>query len=265
MRILQDSIAVIGFSVGALLYFQLPSVTSSNNLDSILPYSLMGIAFYCFIHAYQLPSLKYFRLPELSLPSLAGLSVVVFYSYTAISSDLSVTLPIIPTISGVAYIFAIGAGEELVARGFVFGVLSKYGGAAALIFSSITFGLMHLNVYTGDDWDAHHAYFHCLSAMGFGFLAGAVMIVTRSILSAIVMHALFDWRVVFSAPPDPDQPDYVQHFGPLWETIKESVAVLGLDGTTGLFLLALLGLSRIRRFPKLFQPVLLKFGLIAKR
>lgn len=262
MKKLQDAVAVIGFSIGALLYFRLPSVTSSNNLDSILQYSLMGLAFLYFIHTYQLPTLKYFRMPELSISSLAGLSVVVFYSYSGIISDRAITLPFIPTITGLVYLFAIGAGEELVSRGFVFGVLRKYGATSALIFSSIIFGLMHLNVYTGDDWNAYHAYWHCLSAMGFGFLAGVVMIVTRSILSAIVMHALFDWSVAFSKNVESGPSDYVEHFDPLWETIKASLEHISMDVVTGLFLLAIFGIAKIRWFPKFLKPVLLKFGLV---
>jgi len=208
-----------------------------------------------------LPTLKYFRLPEISIPSLAGLIVVVCYSYTRITSDSAITLPLIPTVTGFIYLFAIGAGEELVARGFLFGILRKYGTWASLIISSLCFGLMHLNLYTGDDWNAADAYWHCLSAAGFGFLAGTVMIVTRSILSPIILHALFDWLVVFEKKSK-DSDKYVSHFDPLWQTIKDSFATVGFDLTIAFLLLGVLWLSRHLRIPRFLEPLLLKLKLV---
>jgi len=265
MKKLGDLVAVIGFSIGALLLFMVPIHIPNEDLDSTLPYLIIAFSFYYFAHQYQLPSLKYFRLPELSLPSIAGLIVVCFYSYLRISSDSAITLPAIPTVTGLIYLFALGAGEELVSRGFVFGVLRKYGSVVAVVISSILFGLMHLNVYTGNDWDPYMAYWHCLSAAGFGVLAAVIMIVTRSILSAIVMHSLYDWTVVFSERAEENSEDYVGQFDPLWQTIKDSFAEITFDVSIALILLAILGLSRLSsraRFPKRLQPLLLKFGLI---
>ncbi|CAN2187128.1 COG1266 Predicted metal-dependent membrane protease [Candidatus Nanopelagicaceae bacterium] len=265
MKKLGDLVAVIGFSIGALLLFKVPIDIPNEDLDSTLPYMLIALSFYYFVHQYQLPSLKYFRLPELSIPSIAGLIVVCFYSYSAISSEASITLPVIPTITGLIYLFALGTGEELVSRGFVFGVLRKYGSVVAVVISSVLFGLMHLNLYTGKDWDPYMAYWHCLSAAGFGVLAAVIMIVTRSILSAIVMHSLFDWTVVFSERAEENSDGYVGQFDPLWQTIKDSFAEITFDVSIALILLAILGLSRLRfisRLPKRLEPLLLKFGLV---
>jgi membrane protease YdiL (CAAX protease family) len=262
MKKLPDLIAVTGFSIGALLLFQLPINLHNDNLNAITSYALMGASFYYFIHQYQLPTLKYFRLPELSIPSVAGLLVVSFSSYMRINSDDAITLPLIPTVTGFIYLCTIGIGEELVSRGFAFGVLRKYGAWFSLILSSAFFGLMHLNLYLGKDWNAEYAYWHCLSAAGFGFLAGVVMIVTRSILSAIVFHAFFDWTVVFSKSETSEPINHVSHFDPLWQTIKDSFAEISIDVVIALFLLGVLWLSRIRTFPKFLQPVLLKFKLI---
>ena len=262
MKKLQDAIAVVAFSIGALVLFKFPVRIPNNDLDSTLPYLLIAISFGYFMHVYQLPTLKYFRLPELSIPSLAGLIVAIFYSYSGIASEDAITLPVIPTVTGLIYLFAIGAGEELVSRGFVFGVLRKYGSVVAVVVSSISFGLMHLNLYIGDDWDAYSAYWHCLSAAGFGLIAAIIMIVTRSILVPIVMHALSDWTVVFSNQPDEGSDGYVGHFDPLWRTIQDSFDYIFFDLTCAVILLTILGLSRIRRIPKFMQPLLIKFGLV---
>jgi membrane protease YdiL (CAAX protease family) len=262
MKKLGDLVAVIGFSIGALLLFKVPIHIPNEDLDSTLPYLLIALSFYYFVHQYQLPSLKYFRLPELSIPSLAGMVVAIFYSYSGIASEDTITLPFIPTVTGLIYLFAIGAGEELVSRGFVFGLLRKYGSVVAVIFSSIAFGLMHLNLYIGDDWDAYSAYWHCLSAAGFGLIAVIIMIVTRSILVPIVMHTFNNWTVVFSDQTDPGFEDYVGHFDPLWQTIQDSFDYIFFDLTSAGFLLTILGLTRIRKIPKFIQPLMLKLGLI---
>jgi membrane protease YdiL (CAAX protease family) len=140
--------------------------------------------------------------------------------------------------------------------------LKKYGTAVALIFSSIAFGLMHLNVYLGDDWNPVNAYWHCLSAAGFGFLAAAVMLAMKSILPAIIMHALFDWPVVFSPPSKDESSDYVPHFDPLWQTIKDSFAEIMIDVSIGLVLLLIARGIRFKRIPRLVMRGLLKFRLV---
>jgi membrane protease YdiL (CAAX protease family) len=132
----------------------------------------------------------------------------------------------------------------------------------AVIVSSVIFGLMHLNRYLGDDWDPVNAYWHCLSATGFGFLAAAVMIATRSILTAIALHAFIDWSVVFEKPVKDDGSDYVSHFDPLWQTIKDSFAIIALNVFLGLLVLGVYRLAQVRRIPKFIQPLLLRFKLI---
>jgi membrane protease YdiL (CAAX protease family) len=263
MKRVVDVMAVAAFSVAALLAFHLiPEVGSNDDLNGILNYSVIALAFFYYTHTYKLPSLKYFRLPELTVPSVFALIVVSFLSYAKITGDNIITLPLIPTISGIAYLFSIGVGEELVSRGFGLGVLKKYGMTFAVVVSSVIFGLMHLNRYLGEDWDPVNAYWHCLSASGFGFLAAAVMIATRSILAAIVLHALTDWTVVFVKPVKSQSGDYVQHFDPLWQTIKDSFAFIFPNIFFGLCVLAVYRLAQIRKVPRFIQPLLLKFKLI---
>lgn len=262
MKRLNDLVAVIGFSIAALLFFEIPQIIPNNDLNSSLAYLLLGATFFYITWSYKLPTLAYFRLPELSVPSLAGMLVVIFYSWSSISSDTTITLPLWPTVTGIIYLFTIGAGEEFLSRGFAFGVLKKYGTVYAVVVSSILFGLMHLNLYLGDEWDPAHAYWHCLSAAGFGAVCAVVMIVCRSIVAPIVMHSLYDWTVVFVKPEDPSGPVKPWEFDPLWQTIKDSFATIGIELFFIFFLLSVLGLSRIRRFPRFLSPLLLKFGLI---
>jgi membrane protease YdiL (CAAX protease family) len=263
MKRVVDVMAVAAFSVAALLAFHLiPQIGNNEDLNGILNYVVIALAFFYYTHTYKLPSLKYFRLPELTVPSVFAFIVVSFLSYSKITGPNVITLPLIPTISGIVYLFAIGTGEELVSRGFGLGVLKKYGMTFAVLVSSIIFGLMHLNLYLGDDWDPVNAYWHCLSASSFGFLAAAVMIATRSIFTAILFHALGDWTVIFKKPEGSSGGDYVQHFDPLWQTFKDSLAFIFPNVFFGLCVLGVYRLAQIRHFPRFMEPVLLKLKLI---
>lgn len=269
MKKIGDLIAVTAFSIAALAHFHfIPEFLPDSDLNAIFQYLVMAFTFIYFIWAYQLPTMQYFRLPAISVPSFFGVAVVVFYAYAGISGADGYTLPLWPTITGVFYLYAIGLGEEVVSRGFAFGVFKKHGTTFALIFSSITFGLMHLNLYLGQYWDPYHAYWHCLGAAGFGFMAAALMMATKSILPSIIMHALYDWSAVFSPPDSPEASDYVGHFDPLWQTMKDSISHVGLDVTIGLFLLAVIGLvhltRRITRIPRFLYRPLKFFGLVEK-
>jgi membrane protease YdiL (CAAX protease family) len=177
------------------------------------------------------------------------------------TSNHAITLPLWPTIAGLVYLAVIGLGEEIVSRGFVFGVLRKHGRALALILSSVFFGAMHVNVYLGSDWSAYSAYWHSVSAAGFGFLMACIMIVTRSILMPIIAHALFDWTVVFSAPSK-DHTQKIYHFDPLWQTIKDTGAELMINVSLGLGLLAILWICRVARVPKWFISIARKLKMI---
>jgi membrane protease YdiL (CAAX protease family) len=262
MKKLVDLMAAIAFSVAALLAFELPDILPGNSADELIPYLLMSVSFFYFIATYRLPTLKYFRLPELSIPSLAGIAVAISYAYVSMNSPRAISLPLISTIIGVIHLFGIGIGEELVSRGFVYGVLRKHGRVFALFFSSIFFGLMHLNVYRGD-WDSYRAYWHCLGAAAFGLLAAVIMIVTKSILTPIVMHALYDWTVVFSKPRKSSGIYEPEHFDPLWQTIKDSFAHISIDFFFAFSLLGVLLISRFVRTPLWVKKIAVRFKLVA--
>ena len=263
MKRFVDVMAVGAFSVAALLAFHLiPEIGSNKDFNGILSYSVIALAFFYFTHAYKLPSLKYFRLPEATVPSVFGLLFVTILCYSKMTGPEIISLPLLPTITGIAYLISIGVGEELVTRGFGLGVLKKYGMTFAVIVSSVIFGLMHLNVYLGKDWDPVNAYWHCLSAASFGFLAASVMIVTRSIVTAIVLHSCYDWSVVFEKHMKESGSDYVQHFDPLWQTIKDSFGFILPNVTFGLILLGVYRLAQIRKVPRFVEKIALRLKLV---
>jgi hypothetical protein len=87
------------------------------------------------------------------------------------------------------------------------------------------------------------------------------MLATRSIVTPMVMHALYDWNVVFSNP-DPDQTNQVAHFDPIWQTIQDSFWFVAMDLFLGFSLLGLMALRRYKKLPRFAQPLFLKLKLV---
>jgi membrane protease YdiL (CAAX protease family) len=184
---------------------------------SILSY--VGVAFFAYglMLVVGSPSFEYVRLPRVHFKTLIVIALLspLVWHYTTNSSigpqKLSVAIP------GIIFLLTLGVGEELLSRGFVFGVFRRYGQWRAIWASSLLFGLLHLNLYIGADWDPWQAYAHVWSTFSFGVLACAVMITTRSIWMSVILHALLDWSVVFTNDPNPGKnyPDW--QFDSLWE------------------------------------------------
>ncbi len=89
----------------------------------------------------------------------------------------------------------IGLFEELLFRGILMrGLESRLGTVAALVISSVAFGLMHyVNWVAGQPFgDTTAQVFH---AMGAGFLFGSLMLITGSIWPSVLLHALWDGGV----------------------------------------------------------------------
>jgi len=203
MRNLRLGASLIGLSVFVLLLLRfLPEPWADDEYfgNSIFSYFVLGLVFYLAVYFLGLPSLEYFRLPRFHYLTLVA--VLVASTFVALEFE-GTENPHIDTwvaVGGVLFLLAIGFGEEMFSRAFTFGVLSKFGNLRAIFFSSTLFGLMHLNLYLGADWDPWEAYWHVINTAAFGVFACALMIVTRSIWMAVLFHGLSDWSVVFDIP-----------------------------------------------------------------
>jgi uncharacterized protein len=166
-------------------------------VNSILSFGLVAIFSLVLIRIFDISVGEYFRLPRVSKPSLLSIAVVVVLVVPQIFLVDRESKSIMTGLLAIVFVFSVGLGEELFARGFIYGYLKKRGNYLALVLSSLIFGLMHLNRYIGEDWDGWKAYSHVISAFGFGLLACALMIVTRSIWIPVIFHALSNWDLAF--------------------------------------------------------------------
>jgi membrane protease YdiL (CAAX protease family) len=102
-------------------------------------------------------------------------------------------------LSALLFSLFIGLNEDLLSRGFFYGILEKYGMWAAAIISSIQFGLLHLTnfYYGGQSFD--YTAGQMVNAGAFGFLCCALMIFTGSIWVPIILHGLSDFPLMIQS------------------------------------------------------------------
>lgn len=178
-------------------------------LKASISFSLLAVFGFSLIRYFRLGTLEYFRLPQKTTSTIVAIGFVVVLTIPPIFSVERESKSPLPSLLGVLFVFSVGLGEEIFSRGFHFGLLEKYSKYLALTVSSSIFGLMHLNRYFGDDWDAWKAFSHVLAAFGFGLLACALMITTRSIWVAVIFHTLANWDMAFHKVGQPISQDNV--------------------------------------------------------
>jgi uncharacterized protein len=236
MRNLRLGITLIGISVSTLLAGRLQPRSWLENIpyaNSTLGNVLTGLFFYLATYFLGLQSLTYFRLPRMSIKSLFALFIAGIFIVDEITSSDNVRMSTQETVMGIIFLLSIGCMEEIFSRAFIFGSLIRFGRKSAIFFSSLDFGLMHLNRYTGNDWDPWLAYWHVMDAIGFGIFVCALMILTRSIWVGVIFHALIDWSIVFDKyiPPEPKDNSWKPSiWGGLTAPLFNLIIFVGLAG-----------------------------------
>jgi len=261
VRHLRITGTLVGYVAVVIFIFRIipfTLISDEHFLNSIIDYYILGALFMGLVFIKGVDSLEYFRLPELNARSITAMTVAaamvapVFFSGRCEMKPWSVAVP------GVIFLFGIGFGEEMFARGLCFGMLRKYGQGNAIIFSSVIFGLLHLNLYTGKDWELWVAYHHVISAGLFGVIAAQVMIMTQSIWVSVIFHALSDWFIVFERviKDDGELGDYPPYT--LWDNLVNPLSQFLIFGPIILFL------ARVNRggWPKWMEKIALKWKLV---
>ena len=253
-------IAFLLSNLGLLVVRLVPNFFPGKNnpWNGSVSYWVMAVIYVGLIIKFRLPTLKFFKLPLLDWKTLVGLTVAIGIAIQRVHpSDLQ-NKSLMGIITGAVFILTIGIAEEIVSRGFVYGIFERLGKNFALVFSSVLFGLLHLGWYLGPYWDPWPAYWHVFNAFAAGFFLCSLMIVTQSIWPSIVMHAAWDWRLGFNpesvALPKAGHITYSEFWSglisPIWNNLP--------------FFLIGVALVSIRHWkaPAGFEKLLLKFKLI---
>jgi len=263
MRNLKLPVTLVASSALVLLVFRIfpeSFLKSIPFLSGIISYALIALVTYIFVYLLGLPTLEYFGRPKLNLKSLFAVVAVVpllskpFFAGNLESKKISVA------IMGSIFIFMIGCGEELFSRAFTFGILRRFGKKRAMFFSSLLFGLMHLNLYTGANWDPWVAYWHVMSAFGFGLIACSLMLTTRNIWIPIFFHAIRDVGVAFEKPVKPaNQGDGADSTIQFFSGLISPLSTLLFDL---ILVFILLWIGREHSLPRWMKRLMIKWKLV---
>ena len=261
MRHLRVIGGILGYTAIVLaLYRVLPTwlVSDERYVNSIIIYIVISVLFFVIVYLKGVDSLEYFRRPRLGAASITAMVIAAVFVLPEFVGGQNEMKPWGYVIPGIIFLLGIGISEEIFSRGLVFGMLRKYGERKAIVFSSVTFGLMHLNVYVGDNWDLWTAYDHVVSSACWGFLACSIMIATRSIWFVAVFHALVDWSIVFGVEDVATGGDETAPVFTLWDNLVYPTVHLFV------YIPAALLILRVNRggWPKWMEKIAIRWKLV---
>lgn len=112
---------------------------------------------------------------------------------------VALNLPFTETALYVGSMLCVGFLEELIFRGFLFKAMSKDGLKAAVIVSSLTFGIGHLvNLVNGSGMGLLANLCQVCSAVAFGFMCVVIFHRGGSLIPCMVTHGCFNALSVFA-------------------------------------------------------------------
>lgn len=103
------------------------------------------------------------------------------------------TQPLISTLLFVGSMLCVGFLEELIFRGFLFVSMAQNGRRAAIIVSSVTFGIGHIvNLFNGSGAELPSTLLQILGAVAFGFLFVLIFDRGGSLVPCILTHSILN-------------------------------------------------------------------------
>lgn len=250
-------VALLIVAVSALLLFRTPEVTYFKGIyfAETLQYALVALVGLIALLILRPPTINSFGVPKISWMSGFFILIAIAIALFDMSAGYDIKQPLRVKIAGVITLLSIGLAEEMVNRVLIFGALQRFGIKFAVIVSSVIFGLMHINVYL-PEWSAWDAYWHVMMATGFGLLACAIFIATRSYWVVVIFHALSDWTVVFDKKNTYGGDDYSPG---ILEGLRWGIEDFAIEyGLLGLVLLYVLR----GRWPKWIIRLAIKWKLV---
>ena len=250
-------VALLIVAILGLLLFRIPEFSHFKGIyfNETLQYTLMALVGFVAVFILRPPTFGYFGWPRISWVSGIFIVIAIGIAIFDMSGGYNIKQPLRVKIAGVITLLSIGLAEEMINRVLIFGALQHFGTRFAVITSSLIFGLMHINVYL-PEWSTWDVYWHVMMATGFGLLACAIFIATRSYWVVVIFHALSDWTVVFDKKNTFGGEDYSPGIlEGLWWGVENFAIEYGLLGLLLLYMLR-------GRWPKWVIRLAIKWKLI---
>jgi membrane protease YdiL (CAAX protease family) len=235
-----------------------PFAGKDNPWNGSFAYWMLALIYVGFMALFKVPSLSFMRLPILDWKSGLAIVLAVAIGAQRVNLGLLAHKSVWTLFVGAVSLFSIGLGEEIVSRGFAYGIFTRFGQNFAIVLSSVLFGLLHLGWYMGKYWDPWMAYWHVTNAAAFGFFLCCLMIACRSIWPAVLLHGVWDWSIGFDYANVPfPKAGHVTHSAfvagiadPLWQVVP------------AVFFGMVLVYLRRGELPKWLEKVAVRFKLV---
>ena len=126
------------------------------------------------------------------IPLLVLLTANLWYGTALNMSPLETVLYVLS-------MFCVGFLEEMIFRGFLFQAMAKNGVKSAIIVSSITFGIGHIvNLFNGSGAEWLPNLLQVMYAVAIGFAFVMIYCKTKSLISCILVHSVFNGLSAFA-------------------------------------------------------------------
>ncbi len=126
------------------------------------------------------------------IPLILLLTANLWYGVTINVSPLETVLYILSML-------CVGFLEEMIFRGFLFNAMAKDGVKSAIIVSSVTFGIGHIvNLVNGSGAELLPNLLQVIYAVAIGFTFAMIYYKTKSLVSCILTHSIFNSLSVFA-------------------------------------------------------------------
>ena len=129
------------------------------------------------------------------IPAIIILSANLWYGVTVNYGSAECILFILSML-------CVGALEEVIFRGLLYGAMREESPTAAVIVSSLTFGIGHiLNLFNGSGADILPNILQIVYATAAGFMFCMIYVKTDSLIVCILIHGIFNALSAFSRAP----------------------------------------------------------------
>ena len=126
------------------------------------------------------------------IPLVILLTANLWYGVTMNATPLE-------TVLYISSMLCVGFLEEMIFRGFLFNAMAKNGIKSAIIVSSVTFGIGHIvNLVNGSGVELLSNLLQVIYAVAIGFTFVMIYYKTKSLVSCILTHSVFNSLSVFA-------------------------------------------------------------------
>ena len=196
----------IGFAVAWIIAYIL-GTSIADNLHKAVTLALhLGLTALALLWARKSGLLRKYGLCKPGLPA----KVLLYYIplLVCVSCNLwfgvQMNMPIPDTLLYIGSMLCVGFLEEFIFRGLLFKAMEKDSPKAAVIVTSLTFGIGHIiNLFNGSGMGLIANIGQIVSAVAFGWLFVVIFMKSGSLLPCIAAHSAINALSAFAVSPSP--------------------------------------------------------------